>query len=146
MRRPICPLQVLACRGLFFAVKLACMADLSLVSKGQLASTVERMKGTVKRARETTKAITERSVASALTAGSGYAVGVAKNKFGEGGKLLIPGTSVEADLAVGVVLSMAGVMGMAGDKSPELLAVGNGILAGHLAVAGYLHGLPGEGR
>jgi hypothetical protein len=122
------------------------MADLSLYSKGQLAGTVERMKGSLKRARENTKAITERSVASALTAGSGYAVGVAKNKFGEGGKLFIPGTSVEADLAAGVVLSLAGVMGMAGDKSAELLAIGNGVLAGHLAVAGYLHGLPGEGR
>lgn len=122
------------------------MADLALYSKSQLASTVERMKGTVKRARETTKAMTERSVASALTAGAGYGVGVLKNKLGEDGKLLIPGTSVEADLAAGVVLSLAGIMGLAGDKSSELLAVGNGVLAGHLAVAGYLHGLPGADR
>jgi len=125
---------------------MALMADLTLVSKSQLANTVERMKGTVKRARETTKAMTERSVASALTAGAGYGVGVMKKNFGEGGKLYIPGTQVEADLAAGVVLSLAGIMGLAGDKSSELLAVGNGVLAGHLAVAGYLHGLPGEGR
>lgn len=137
---------MLACRGLFFASKMSLMADLTLVSKSQLANTVERMKGTVKRARETTKAMTERSVASALTAGAGYGVGVMKKNFGEGGKLYIPGTQVEADLAAGVVLSLAGIMGLAGDKSSELLAVGNGVLAGHLAVAGYLHGLPGEGR
>lgn len=122
------------------------MSNLSLYSKGDLAASLDRAKAMAKRARETTKQVTERAVQSGLTAGAGYAVGLAKNKMGEGGKLLLPGTQVEADLAAGILLTAGGILGLAGDKSPELLAIGNGVLAGYLAVQGYQNGLPGSGR
>lgn len=123
------------------------MANLSLYSKGDLAASLDRAKAVAKRARETTRQVTERTVQTGLAAGAGYAVGVAKNTMGGvGGKLLLPGTQVEADLAAGIILSAGGILGLAGDKSPELLALGNGVLAGYLAVAGYVNGLPGENR
>lgn len=120
--------------------------DLSLYSKGELANSLERAKAIAKKAREVTKVTTERTVQSALTYGAGYATGLARNKLGSGGKLLIPGTPVEADLAAAVILTAAGVMGLAGEKSPELLAIGNGVGAGYMALLGLQNGLPGEGR
>lgn len=122
------------------------MNNLSLYSKGDLAQSLDRAKAIAKKAREKTKEVTERAVQSGLTAGAGYAVGLAKNKLGDGGKLLLPGTQVEADLAAGILLTAGGVLGLAGDKSPELLAIGNGVLAGYLAVQGFQNGLPGSGR
>jgi hypothetical protein len=71
-----------------------------------------------------------------LTVGAGYAVGVARNSFGTGEekKLLIPGTEIEADLAVGVITTLAGAVGLADNYSDQLVALGSGMLAGNLAI------------
>jgi len=120
--------------------------DLSTVTKSELAHRIDRARTIAKKARDGAKMVTERTVKSGLTWGAGYATGLAKNKMGTGGKVFIPGTQVEADLVAAVALTAAGVVGLAGDKSEELMAIGNGIGAGYLAVAGYMNGLPGEGR
>lgn len=122
-------------------------ADLSQYSKSELAAGFARMRGVVKRANEKTKLVAARGVNSGLTVAAGYGVGVLKNRMGdENGNVLIPGTNVQADLAAGVVLALAGVAGMGGNRADEIAAVGSGMLAGYAAVAGYKFGLPGEGR
>lgn len=105
-------------------------------SKSKMAAALENARGTIKRAKAETRAITSRAVNSALTVGAGYAVGTARNALGVGEdkKLLIPGTEIEADLALGVALSLAGVVGLADDYSEELVALGSGMLAANLAI------------
>ena len=112
------------------------MSNLAHASKSKLAASLERMQSTVKRARQETRQITSRTVNTVLTAGSGYMVGALHNHFGTGeeNKVLIPGTEIEADLALGVVISLAGVVGIADDYSEEMCSVGSGILAGYLAI------------
>lgn len=111
-------------------------------SKNELAKAYERGKATLARARTETKAITGRAVNSALTVGSAYGVGALRNKFGEGAekKLLIPGTEIEGDLALGVIATLAGVAGLAEDKSDLLAAVGSGSLAAYVAIASFQRG------
>lgn len=111
-------------------------------SKTELAAAYTRAKATLANARKETKAITGRAVNGALTVGAGYGVGALRNKFGEGPekKLNIPGTEIEADLAVGVVCLLTGVAGMADDKSDLLTAVGAGTLGGYAAIQAFQHG------
>ena len=111
-------------------------------SKEELAKAYERGKTALANARKNTKAITERAVNSALTVGAGYGVGALRNKFGEGSekKIYIPGTEIEGDLAVGVVATLAGVAGLAEDKSDTLSAIGAGALAGYTAINAFQHG------
>lgn len=110
------------------------MESLSTRSKTELASSLTRAKALASRARESAKAITKRTVSSALTVGAGAAVGVLHAEFGEGGKVLLPGTEVEADLVLGIVTAGLGVAGVAGEYSDELAAIGSGALAGYAAI------------
>lgn len=116
------------------------MSNLAQKSKTDIAAAYNRAMSTLKNAKEQSRAITGRAVGSVLTSGAGWGVGALRSKFGEGDgkKLFIPGTQVEADLAAGVLIVAAGVVGLAGDRSEELCAVGNGVLAGHLAIAAVL--------
>jgi delta 1-pyrroline-5-carboxylate dehydrogenase len=122
------------------------MANLTEYSKSQLASALQRSKSIIAKARNETKLITKRTVNVGLTAGSGYLVGLARNKLGDGGKLKIPGTEVDADLVAGVVMSVAGLAGFGDDYNEQLCSIGAGTLAGYLAIEGMNNGLPGPNR
>ncbi len=103
---------------------------------------LDKIKGTLKRAKEETRAITHRGVQTALTAGTAYAAGAARHSWGEGPDkaIKIPGTDIEADLAGGVLLSLLGVSGFADDYSDQLVAIGSGMLAANLAIKAFVGG------
>lgn len=117
-------------------------SDLATKSKNELVAYAQRAKSAITRAKQETKEITRRSVGVGLTAGSGYLVGALRNKYGEGEqrKMLVPGTEIEADLALGVVASLAGAIGLADEYSDVLCQVGGGTLAAYLAIKGFESG------
>lgn len=117
-------------------------------SKAELAKALSRAKSAIQSAKKETKEIAGRTMDSVITVGTAYLVGLARNKKGSGAdkKLLVPGTSVEVDLAGGVILSLVGISGFADEFSDELCSVGNGMLAANAAIGGFTHGLPGDNR
>lgn len=106
------------------------------MSKTDLAGAYQRALGRMKNVREEAKAITERTVSSMVTVGSGWATGALRGAIGEGAekKVFIPGTAVEVDLAAGLVATLAGVAGLAGDQSKHLVNAGSGILAAYAGI------------
>jgi hypothetical protein len=112
-------------------------------SKSELATGLQRARATLTKAKEETKQITRRGANVASTVGTGFAVGLARNKYGEGvaKELYIPGTEIEADLALGVVMAGMGVVGMGDEYSDILCSVGAGALAGNLAIRACLKGI-----
>jgi hypothetical protein len=103
--------------------------------------TINRLKGSIARHKDKADAIAGRGVTGAVTIGAGYGLGMAVNKFGDGGKLLIPGTEIDAGLAVGAALLACGVVGIGGDKYADVMtAAGAGIVGAQLAIATYQDG------
>lgn len=107
------------------------MSNLATKPKSQLVAAVERYRGSIARAKEQAKAVGRRTINGGLTVGSGYAVGMARNKFGA---VEVPGTEVPADLAIGCAATAIGLMGWADDYSDAIVAVGSGTLAGCAAI------------
>lgn len=103
---------------------------------------VERYRGSLRRIREQAEVVSNRAVGLGANVALGAAVGAARKKWGEGpeNKIAIPGTRIDADLAAGVVLALAGVTGMAGKQSEVVTAVGSGVLTGYATLAAY-HGV-----
>lgn len=115
-----------------------CRANLMSMSKALEA--LSRMKATVARKREEIEAITGRTINGATTVAAGAALGMAIHKFGENGRLTVPGTDVDAGLAGGVVLMGIGIAGMGGRYSDVLASAGAGLLAGQLAISTFQDG------
>jgi len=113
--------------------------NLATKSKTDLAAAYQRAVSTIKNAKGQARAMTGRTVGAALCVGTGWAVGAARAKMGEGThkQLLIPGTKIEGDLALGILLTLAGVVGLADDYSEELCAVGSGALTAYAAISAF---------
>ena len=111
-------------------------------SKSELAQGLARARATLSNAKKEAKDITRRGANVGVTVGTGFAVGVARNKYGEGDvkALFIPGTEIEADLAVGALMAGLGVVGMGDEYSDFLCSAGAGALAANLAIRGVLKG------
>jgi len=104
---------------------------------------IKRLTSQLSNVREKTEAVAGRTVNGLITVGAGFGLGMAINKLGEDGKLLLPGTDVDAGLAGGTLLLIAGIAGLGGDKYSEALsAAGAGLLAGQLAINTYQDGRP----
>jgi hypothetical protein len=115
------------------------MSNLVEKSKGELAAGLQRARAALANAKENGKAITNRAISSSLTVGSGYLVGLSRKKLGQGSqkKLLVPGTEIEADLAIGVLTTLAGVAGVGDENAGHLCAIGSGTLAGYSAITAF---------
>lgn len=98
----------------------------------ELGTKLESMKKRAAIVKEKAEKVTGRGVL-ALSGAAGAAVaGVMAAELGDEPKL--PGTEVEADLAIGGVLVALGTIGIAGDKwSDELVAFGTGMMAPAIA-------------
>ena len=104
------------------------------LSKTEMEERWNRAKGTIKRMRQEGETIAHRGIASGLTLTGAAIAGTARGMWGdeESGDLFVPGTEVDADAAIGTLLMAAGVVGMAGDASDYVTALGAG-LAGYAA-------------
>ncbi len=98
-------------------------AALASVPKSELVERYERAKGAIKRAREQTKVITNRTVTLALSGAGGFGAGILDHRIPE-----IAGLPTSA--TVGLALGILGVVDAAGEASDHLLALGSGMLAG----------------
>lgn len=98
----------------------------------ELGTKLENMKKRAAVVREKAEKVTGRGVLALSGAAGAAAAGVMQAELGEEPK--IPGTDIEADLAVGGILVALGTIGMAGDKwSDELVAFGSGMMAPGIA-------------
>lgn len=111
------------------------MSNLAEQPKSKILSAYERARNTIQKGRAEAKGVALRGTTAGLAVGGGWAVGMARKKFGSGGKTLIPGTEVEGDLAVGIVLTAAGLFGLGDEFSPQVAGLGSGILAGYAALS-----------
>lgn len=119
------------------------MSALMEKSKSELAAGLARARATLTNAKKEAKEITRRGANVGVTVGTGFAVGLARNKYGEGDDraLYIPGTEIEADLAAGVVMAGLGVVGMGDEYSDFLCSAGAGALAANLGIRAALKGI-----
>lgn len=118
------------------------MSALMERSKTELATGLARARATLANAKKEAKDITRRGANVGITGGTGFLVGLARSKYGEGAdkQILIPGTEIEADLAVGILAGAAGVVGLADEYSDFLCSIGGGALAANLAIRGFTKG------
>lgn len=106
------------------------MASDSLVV--ELGQKLDSMKKRALAARETAEAVTGRGMLALAGAAGAVAAGVLQSELGDTPKL--PGTDVEADLALGGLATVAGAIGIAGKKwSEELVVFGVGLMAPGIA-------------
>lgn len=87
-----------------------------------------RAKAAISRMREQGEAIASHTSHAVLTAGGGAAAGAIRVY-----QPLVPGTQIPTDLALGLLVAGAGVVGAAGDWSDEAVSLGGGMLAASLA-------------
>ena len=98
----------------------------------ELGTKLENMKKRAAVVREKAEKVTGRGVLALSGAAGAAAAGVLQAELGDEPKL--PGTDVEADLAIGGVLVALGTIGMAGEKwSDELVAFGVGMMSPGIA-------------
>lgn len=106
------------------------MADTTL-TKSDYRERWERAKKMTARMREEGQAITRRGINGMLTVSGGATVGAMRGFWGAKttGDVLIPGTEIEADAAIGTALSLGATLGLAGDLSDFAGSYGYGMLA-----------------
>lgn len=77
------------------------------------------------------ESVSARFINGVLTVSGGATVGVLRGALGEGpgNDVKLPGTNVDADLAIGTMAALAAVAGFAGRYSDEIGAFGHGVLA-----------------
>lgn len=107
------------------------MADTTTLSKADLIARWDRAKKSAARMRQEGEAITARGLRGMLTVSGGATVGCMRGLWGDTktGDVMIPGTEVEADAAVGTLVSLGATLGLAGEASDYAAAYGYGILA-----------------
>ncbi len=94
----------------------------------ELGTKLESIKKRAALVREKAERVTGRGVLALSGLAGAAAAGVLAAELGESPKL--PGTDIEADMAIGGVLVALGTIGMAGDKwSDELVSFGVGMMA-----------------
>lgn len=103
------------------------MAENSIM---KLADKLESAQHKLKRVKEKGEVVAVRSMRAVATVGGGAAVGIMRGMWGDStGAVHVPGTKIDADLALGVAAVMAGVTEVAGKASDDILAFGAGALA-----------------
>lgn len=99
--------------------------------KSQVVAAYSRMKTTLAKNKEKAKAGVMRGANVAISAGAGYAVGMAYKNFGDH---TIPGTDIPSIPVVGGALAVLGMSGIADEYSAAVASMGGGTLAGYLAL------------
>jgi hypothetical protein len=101
------------------------------ISKSSLVQALQRAKSTMANARAEGRKMTSRGINSGLTIGSAFGAATLRKNYGEGAekRLVIPGTDVDSDLALGLAGVALGVVGLADDYSDPLAAAGSGLLS-----------------
>lgn len=98
----------------------------------KLVDKIESLKNRTAKMKEKGEEMAGRVVHSTLTTAGGAAVGAMRalgGKASDGYKVYVPGTHVQADLALGMALTGASVMGIAGKYSDYANSLGSGMLA-----------------
>lgn len=114
------------------------MSNLAELSKSDLAHRFERMRSKMAVVKKEGKQIAARTISAGLSAAGGYGVGYARKKWGDSnGELNFPGTDIDADLVVGTALTLVGVSGLLDEYSEHVCSLGNGVLAGALALNAF---------
>jgi hypothetical protein len=103
------------------------MAENSIM---KLADKLESAQHKLKRAKEKGEVVATRAMRAVTTVAGGAAVGIMRGMWGDSaGDVHLPGTKIDADMALGVASVLAGVSEVAGKASDEVLAFGAGALA-----------------
>jgi len=98
----------------------------------ELGNKLDSMKKRATAVKEKAERVTGRAVLGLSGAAGAVAAGVMASELGDEPKL--PGTDVDADVAIGGVIVALGAVGLAGDKwSDELVAFGVGMMAPGIA-------------
>ena len=101
------------------------------ITKTQALSRLESYKNRMAKVRDEARVVTKRTVSTALGTGAGFGVGYVRANYGE---VKVPGTTVDADLTVGLAAAVLGITGLAGDQSDHAASIGTGVLAGYAAL------------
>jgi hypothetical protein len=89
---------------------------------------LQRAKAALARYRQEGEQIAAHTSHAVLTAGGGAIAGAVRVY-----QPLVPGTQIPLDLALGVAVAGAGIVGAAGEWSDEAVSLGGGLLAASLA-------------
>lgn len=98
----------------------------------RMADKLQSAQTRIKHAREKAEVVTNRVVTGTVTVAGGAAAGAINALWAkpeDGGVAKFPGTKLDADLATGLLITLAGVTDMAGKESDKALAFGSGMLA-----------------
>jgi DNA-binding MarR family transcriptional regulator len=106
------------------------MSDSSKITK--LVDKLEGAKARIERVRKEGEVIAGRVVHTTLTVAGGATVGALRGLMGDPADnhhVHLPGTKVQAELALGLALTGASIMGAAGKYSDHANSLGSGMLA-----------------
>lgn len=112
------------------------MASGLMVSRSHLAEIMGKARNAMRKAetvKEKSEHVMNTSVDALVTAGTGFALGMARGRLG--GRAVILGVPVE--LAVGVGSHLAGFTGLVGKAAPHAHSVGNGALTAYAYGKGH---------
>lgn len=113
---------------------------LSTLSKNEALDRLRNARNRLASVRDEARAVAQRGTGVVLGAAAGYGVGLAHHHYGNAdGQLLIPGTSVPADIAVGVLAAGIGVSGYMKEQSDALCSIASGTLGGAGAILALRH-------
>lgn len=106
------------------------MADLAAVPKGELVKRLQSARSMIQNARKETEEITTRAMNATASVAGGALCGAMR---GMDEPLMVPGTDINADVALGAAAIVVGVTGMAGKASDAATSFGSGLAAAALA-------------
>ena len=111
-------------------------------SKGEALAALSRAKNLIQKTKVEARAISGRAIDTGITVGSAYLVGKLRATRGEGAdkRILIPGTDIDAELAIGSLACLAGISGLLDDKSDLVRSFGDGLLSANAAIMGFTKG------
>lgn len=98
----------------------------------RMADKLSSAQNRIKLAREKAELVTGRVVTATVTVAGGAASGALNGVWGkpeDGGIAKFPGTKLDADLAGGTLILLAGITDMAGKESDKAIAFGSGMVA-----------------
>lgn len=115
------------------------MPESSAISKTEALSALDRARGRLKAITARTAEVGERTMGAGITVATSFGTGYA---YGRGwGDKMIPGTQIPLLAAGGAAALILGVSGLGGKASDTLTHVGQGIVAGDLAIRGSMAGM-----
>jgi hypothetical protein len=111
-------------------------------SKQEALAALGRAKNLIQKTKVEAKQISKRALDTGITVGSAYLVGKVRAAKGEGAekRILIPGTDIDAELAIGSLAALAGISGLLDEMSDPVRSFGDGLLAANAAIMGFTKG------